>query len=379
MLSKLVNLRDFCYGLLLAPDPRLPDDWAYLPIPYAAHFLGPRRPGGPPAVPAHYGPRPPGRYPPAALARVLLAVGEEEAAPTARLITPDGALVGFIGGGAPRLYYHHDPVPPSSPLPPWGGAALPAARIPYPMEEVDRAIYELGGVAEARPLAPEMAALAEQGTFRDNLYPLFVAEFAAVLRGERDEEKREKLRALIRKTRFGAPGALSAFRGGLGAVLAGFPADVAALGALAAGIYSREGPERTGKTLVAALEAASFGFDRTTLARLRTHGREDRRAAERELREVMARRVEVSADAPGVVLPNIYVACSLPTALVRPQCDGGRLRVPPASFGAFNEILMSDILNPGKDATLAAMTAGIVDERHFITRPGEKIVIRQSP
>ena len=258
-------------------------------------------------------------------------------------------------------------------------AALPAARVPYPMEEVDRAIYSLGGVAAEAPLPPATAALAEQGVFRDNLYPLFVAEFAAVLRGERDAAIREELQKLVRKTRFGAPGALAAFRAGLRAVLAGFPPDIAALGALAAGVFSREGPERTGKALAAALEATAFGFDRTTLARLRARGREDRRAAERELREVMTRRVEASAEAPGVALPNIYVACSLPTALVRPQCDGGRLRIPSAMFGSFTEILMSDILNPGKDATLAAMTTGIIEEHRFIIRPGEKILIRQAP
>jgi hypothetical protein len=131
--------------------------------------------------------------------------------------------------------------------------------------------------------------------------------------------------------------------------------------------------------LGAALAERAFGFDRATLARLRALGGKDRAAAARDLRALMARRVDTSAPPPPEPLPNLYVACGLPTSLERPQCLGGKLRLAPASFGAYADVLLGDVLNPDKDATLAVATAGVVDDGAFILRPGEKIFIRPAP
>ena len=72
---------------------------------------------------------------------------------------------------------------------------------------------------------------------------------------------------------------------------------------------------------------------------------------------------------------TIRVACALPSDLPRPQCGRGHLRVPPAVFDEFVEILAADIFNPLKVATLGLMTAGVVDFGRFTTRPGERILI----
>ena len=72
----------------------------------------------------------------------------------------------------------------------------------------------------------------------------------------------------------------------------------------------------------------------------------------------------------------MYVACSLPTQVRRPQCFRRRLLIPPERYEEFISILAADILNPLKVASLGTTTAGVVDGSRFIIRPGERILVR---
>lgn len=402
VLYRLVNLRDMCYGVVLVPDESRPDEWAYFPVPYSPHFLPPRGAGAAPA--AYYGPRPEGRYPAAALAAVLAEANRRlasaktagKAAPCppiafgARLVDTAAQTVGFIAegraGGLPSgqpggLYFHHDPVGDAGGLP-WGGR--PEARVPYPFAELDRAIYEAGGVPERPPLPAAKVPLARAGLYRHYLYRLFVAEFAALLQDERDAEKRQALQALFRETRFNSPTSLAKFRETLRQVLADHPEDATAVRGLVVAAYARAGPAQMKTALAEAFDTAVFGFDRATLNRLRALGAEDPARLRGELGRLMEGQVELEGAARPAApegaepagIQNMYVACSLPTTVGRPQCIRRRLRMPADRFEPYVAILAADVLNPLKAATFAALTAGVVEGTRFVTRPGERIILR---
>jgi len=405
VLYRLVNLRDMCYGVVLAPNPERPQELVYFPVPYAAHFFAPADPERGPAATALYGPRPPGAYPPQALARVLAAANEEAGAaqdqvalvPRARLVFA-GSLVGFVAeavcgaaanckaAGGVGAYFFHDPVAGRQPKLSWAAVEAEAA-LPYEMLAVDRAIYEAGGVPARFPLPPAKAALAEKGLYQHRLYRLFLAEFAALLRDERDETTRRALKSVFQKTRFSSPASLADFRVELARVLPDFAKDADTIRGMVATLYARVGPAALKKALEEAFDATAFDFDRTTLNRLRALREAPK--VEFELRRLLQSQVELQTSgaardaspagespANAKSLMNMYVACSLPTEVRRPQCIRRRLRMPSDRYEDYVSVLAADILNPLKATTLGTMTAGVVDGFRFVARPGERILIR---
>jgi hypothetical protein len=398
VLYRLINLRDMCYGVVIAPKWLAgKEGWVYFPVPYSPHTLQPRSEAAEsgPAPTALYGPRPEGSYPPAALAKFLDEVNAAAAGPrtkrsqlrpSARLVNDRGVTVGFIAdtvcADAPAfragIFFHHSPAAASKSFP-W--ASAPVASIPYDMEAIDRAIYEAGGIPQRPPLPADKVALAERGLYHHRLYRLFVAEFAALLQDERNEKIRKALTGLFRKTRFSSPSSLTDFRRALGQILRDYPDDIDAVRSMVATTYSRVGPAALRKALEETFEATAFDFDRTTLNRLRALG--DQAKVEKELDRIMRAQVELGEGAassgddasPGNLL-NMYVACSLPSDVGRPQCVRKRLAMTPDRFAPYVSILAADVLNPLKTSTLGTMTSGVVDGARFVTRPGERIHIR---
>jgi hypothetical protein len=395
ILYRLVNLRDMCYGVVVEPARFAAPGWVYFPVAYAAHTLPAAESRGPAPV-ALYGPRPPGAYPAAALAEFLAQVeaagGRNRLHTRGRLVQPDGLVAGFIGeavcakglagaGGGAGLFFHHDPTPAGALA--WGGA--PVVAVPYDMGEVDGAVYAAGGVSQ-RPVLPEgKAELAARGLYRNRLYRLFVAEFAALLQSERDGPKRAAIGALIMRTRFSSPSSLAAFREQVHLLLLDFPDDAVAVRGLVAATFARVGPEALRKSLVEGFEATAYDFDRSSLNRLRALGGVG--LVEAELARIMRGRVSLEGGpggerAPAARIPNMFVACSLPSAVGRPQCVDAPgaarplLKMDADRFEPYVSILAADVLNPMKSSTLGAMTAGVVDGLKFVVRVGERIRVR---
>ena len=379
--ARLINLRGLCYALLVAPSWAAAGALAYLPVAPAPDVLND------PTPPLH-GPRPPGAYPAAALARLLAELdgaraarfGRGRATARACLRDPAGAAVGFIEEGS-GFFYHHDPAGPSpeGEQPPWGGA--PAAAVPHPTLAVDRAIFAAAGRPAPPALPEDKEILAEAARRRLRLYGLFTAEFAAFLAGERDRPLRRKLAALFEGFRFAEGPA--AFGRALAALLPGRPQDADAVRALAARALESGGglPKRRAR-LLAAFDEAVFAFDRVTLWRLRALPG-GAAAVEAELRGLMRPRVELALDGAAPPLPNIHVACALPSSAPRPQCAparrGGknrRLLLPEDRFAPFLSLLAADVLNPLKTFSLASAGSGVEDAASFIARPGETVRLR---
>jgi hypothetical protein len=199
---------------------------------------------------------------------------------------------------------------------------------------------------------------------------LFLAEFAASLRGERNGPLRQKLQRVITDTKFEDPASVASLRKRLTELLRGQPEDLRLVREAVATAYVTAPSDPAGVAL-ATLSATPFDFDRQTLARLQTLPRHEVVA---ELRALMGPRITaVSPDATVGISDNLYTECGGLPAGETSQCANGKLRVPTDLLDAYYDILAADVQNPGKTGLLAAASAGVFDPPDFIRRPGERL------
>jgi hypothetical protein len=365
----LINMRNLCYGVIISPTSTT---YAYLPVPYEPV---PRH------VPLTYGSRPLGKYPAETLMRVLSLLRPTPHHISTKILWTtclrdlDNYVVGFVGGiGAGRgLYHHHDPVNTSNI--PW--ADSPVAVVPYPFTAVDAAILDCAGTPDA-PLSDAADLLAAAGLYRHFMYRLFVAEFSALLRNERDLDVRARLSRLIRDTDFYRPAAIVSFRSKLSKINLS-SADLTTITDFISYYIVSSEPDISA-VVIKAIGVSAFDFDRTSLKKLRETGKANRKLMCKDLAELMSSRVLLTSDALVPTLSGVYVACALPTDVSRPQCSSdGRLRMPADKFKPYVSVLAADICNPSlsKDfgSALAMSASGLIDD-NFIARPGEHIVVR---
>ncbi|NBP52265.1 MAG: hypothetical protein EBU70_14005 [Actinobacteria bacterium] len=215
---------------------------------------------------------------------------------------------------------------------------------------------------------------------RNRLYRLFLAEFSAVLRRERNEALRGQLVAALEGTQYASAASVAQLRARLVELLGNYPDDLLTVRDAVARAYATA-PRDPGRAALAAVAATSFSFDRQTMARLRSLGSHD--AVVGALRALMAPRVlasEPHAEGPRASgkLANMYVSCAEESAVhdaAPGLCHGRRLVVPAERLGDFYDILAADVRNPGKTGLLAAVSAGVLDALDFIRRPGEHLDI----
>jgi hypothetical protein len=364
--ARLVDMRNRCYAVLLAPAPAgRAAGRVYFPVRRSAYPVD--------GTPALYGARPAVPLP----RELLLAAVEDfngflaqagEACPpvksTALLVDAGGRLAGFAAGPADSaLYFYHDPAgdPPAG----------PAIRLPYDPREVDGAILQAARAGP--PAAGEADPRARAAGLKNKLYRLFLAEFSAALRGERNAKVRRDLAAAVGATRFESPKSVAALRRRLVEVLQRHPDDLRAVREAVTRAYALS-PQDPAAAVVASLEATAFGFDFQTLARLRALGSHQETVA--ALRKTLAGRV-VAAEGPApAALENIYVACSEAGPTSKGQCVGRALAVPADRLDDFYDILAADVRNAGKAGLLAAVSAGVFEPLDFTRRAGEHLAVR---
>lgn len=393
--EKLVNLRGRCYGALVGRRAAAPETPKRKLGAGPGAFFFPVRESACAAdgVPVRFGPRPAALATESELLGFLSALNahavqaseakegrEEVFERTAVLVGATGQRIGFAVGdpAGSFLLAYHAPAPlddggTERGSPPRGG--IPRLSVPYDPLHVDTAIISARGGAPLTA-APEMSAETAAAAFTNRLYRLFVAEFAAVMKGERNDGVRKRLHAAIAATKFGAPKSVAAFRAALAAILKPFPDDLRTMGGLLQRELAR--PARNATTSVArALDASVFGFDYTTLKELRPKPHQEIVAA---VRRLIFPRVEVTRPgAPSAAPPeNLFAACTVDTHISRPQCYGGKLLVPADRLDGLIDILAADLANPGKAVQLT-LAAGVFDERILARRPGETLRLIEAP
>lgn len=375
--ARLVDMHNLCYAVLLRPRGSTADrSSVYFPVRRSAYPVD--------GTPAIYGVRPEGRLARADLTAAvedfnayLARSGEAYAAihPAAPIVDREGKLVGFVHtAGEESLYYYHDAV-----------AAEPtearAIQFPYDSREIDLAILT---AARGRPdgaTPPETAAdeQAKKANARNRLYRLFLAEFSAALRGDRNETIRRELTAVVKATRFESPKSVATLRRRLVEILRAFPDDLQVVREAVARAYITS-PQDPGAATLAALGATSFAFDRQAMARLRALTSQHEVAA--ALRDLLEPRVVAVPPGRWAATPgNIYVSCAeaprspAEAPAVQQQCVDRKLAVPEDRLADFYDILAADVRNPSKTGLLTAVSAGVFDPLDFIRRPGEHLSI----
>jgi len=367
--ERLVNLRNMCYGVFLrrSADAGL----AYIPVRQSAYTID--------GTPTVFGPRPPRALPATVLAaaiadinRFIAAAGEPynliERAAT--IVDDSGRAVGFVNEGSAPLHFFHD----AGLVEPDGVAVI---RFPYDSREIDLAIVaSLQKGADSMAAADSTAATrAAAADVRNRLYRLFLAEFSAVLRAERNEDLRAQLVSALKSTQYELATSVAALRRRLIELLHDYPDDLQIVRSAIARAYVTA-PQGPGGAAIAAIAATSFAFDRRTMARLRALGSQAETVG--ALRTLMAPRVTTSADMTGRTLANMYVSCAEKSAVhgtASGLCSGHRLAVPADRIDDFYDILAADVRNPGKTGLLAAISAGVLNSLDFIRRPGEHLDI----
>ena len=364
--GRLVNLHNMCYGVFLrrSADAGL----AYIPVRQSAYTID--------GTPTVFGPRPSKVLPATVLAaavadinRFIAAAGEPYALieRAATIVDNSGRAVGFVTSGSAPLHFFHD----AGPAEPDGVAVI---RFPYDSREVDLAI--VASLQKGAGGDSTTATRAAEADVRNRLYRLFLAEFSAVLRAERNEGLRAQLVAALKSTQYELATSVAALRRRLTELLCDYPDDLQIVRSAVARAYVTA-PQGPGGAAIAAIAATSFTFDRRTMARLRALGSHEETVG--ALRALMAPRVTTSADVAGRALVNMYVSCAEKSAVHGTTraglCAGHRLAVPADRIDDFYDILAADVRNPGKTGLLAAISAGVLNSLDFIRRPGEHLDI----
>jgi hypothetical protein len=382
VMTLLANMSNSCYGVILK---RADGDLAYIPVRYSAY--------PPDGTPVQFGARPAVSLPhPALLAAVaelnrhISADGEaySRITPAAILINADGDAIGFADGvDAARLHFYHDALDAPAARAAIATLAthnadtpkLPTINWAYDSREVDHAI--VAAMRAPQATADAASALRTATRSRNQLYRMFLAEFAAMLRADRNGALRARIHAAIVRTNFADTQSVSALRRALVELLAAHPEDLQAVRSAVTAAYINA-PHNPGAAAILAISASEFAFDRHTMVRLRalaTHA-----DVVTALKKLLEPRVSVVSratwDQDPKVAQNMFVACSGPDAgASTTQCINKQLILPADRVDDLYDILAADVRNPSKTAQLSAVSAGVFDSLKFIRRPGEHLTI----
>ena len=351
--TRLIDYHNMCYGVYLV---RRKSGRVYIPVARSPYPVD--------GTAATFGPRPVVPLLAADLAAAVADINQylvkakepcAQIVAAASLVDADGKVIGFAT--ASRLYFYHDASAEKAPA--------PIVKFPYDSREIDRAIA--GVLATGSPAPPPADPAAIQAAAKNRIYKLFVAEFAAALRGDRNEQMRGELAAALSETSFDAPASVAKLRRRLAELLRAYPADLAAVREAVGRAYVTYSRDPKSAAL-ATIGATMFEFDRKTLAALRALP--SAAATSAAVRKIMAPRVE-----PGKIgeIPNVTVACAA-ARTPQSQCAAGRLKVPADRIDEFYDLLAADVRAPGSDATILS-AGGVADTLEFVRYPGEMISV----
>jgi hypothetical protein len=340
----------------------------YIPVQYSVYPLD--------DTPVQFGPRPRIRLPLEALNFAISGLNTyitKTAEPFALLgqgvltniIDAAGQVVGFYEA-APPLYYYHDAIPRN---------ARPGKDIafPYSSQDIDDAIHTRRLPSENEENI-RIKKLADAALARNRLYRLFLAEFSAVLRSDKNTKLRTSLETAIMSTKFDSASSMTALRTMLGSLLGPYPEDLLAIRDVI--VRALEEGVEPKKLILQSISNSSFAFDRRTLTKLRslvTHS--EVVAALHVLMDPRILAVENKASPPPNQAQHIFVSCSEVSSIPSGQCSGRRLVVPADRIDDFFDILAADVRNPGKGGLLSALSAGVFDPLDFQRHPGEHLVV----
>lgn len=267
--------------------------------------------------------------------------------PTMNIVNKNRYIIGFIArnGISQSIYYYHDEI---------NEKDMNAIIFPYSTYEIDGSIIDtIKGISSKNA---RVVKLTEEGEKKNNLYRLFCAEFLSHIKKYKNTEIREKIKQILQtydKT------VISSFKQVL--IKLKDLVEIQDWELLRDILSSDSVYEQFDETI--------FLFDRQILTTFREL--KDPRLVIVELKKLMENSITIgtTSKASG----NIYVSCSESSVIPKPQCIRNKLEIPPDLVDIFYDILAQDILNPYSQIEHMSSTA--FNPLEFIKRSGEHIEI----
>ena len=212
---------------------------------------------------------------------------------------------------------------------------------------------------------------AKMAYYKNNLYKLFLTEFVAILKKNRNIKIRNNIIDLIKSTNFEDSKSTSLLRYKLTELLENNIEDLKKIRTIISQSYLFSNKKYIDIS-IEMINSSDFLFDLQLLNSLKQL--DSHEEIVNSLKVLMKNVIDVNTTySLNDEINNIYVACS--SSLDNNICKNNKLVIPYNKIDEFYDILASDIMNPYNTSLNILCISGIFDELEFIKRPDENIVI----
>jgi hypothetical protein len=209
---------------------------------------------------------------------------------------------------------------------------------------------------------------------QNRYYKYFIAEFSSILRNDKNESMRKKIKQLLSDTKFDETNSLTKLRINLIKLLDDYPSDLLIL----KDIISKSFVLIVGNQLdniINYINSTLFDFDKQLLYNLKKLEYNELIKKIKNIMEDHIKEIESTNSPENVTSNNIYISCGEKSIVNKSQCHGSKLLLPKDIIEDFYHILAMDIKNPTKTKLFTSLSAGIFDSMDFIRRDNEILEI----
>ncbi len=248
-----------------------------------------------------------------------------------------GVSTDYRNYGYVNIFYHK---PELTPLP-----DIPSVDIPYDVHDINTVISKNNHTTKYGDY--------EKYLYKNYMYRLFIAEFAYILRKNKNVELRTKIRSIISKS--------TVAYSQLSELLKDYPNDHTYI------LYVLQSDVKS--VILNIFDYTYFDFDKKLLKSLQLLNEANRI---KKLHELLSDRIAIVDNEP-ILMSNTYVSCEENTNMK--QCASNKLKMSTAGFESCLKILSEDVMLPLRCNMIFTMIHGTVNPLKFIERPLEIISI----
>jgi hypothetical protein len=208
---------------------------------------------------------------------------------------------------------------------------------------------------------------------QNRYYKYFIAEFSSILRNDKNEPMRKKIKSLLLETKFDETNSLTSLRINLIKLLENHPSDLIILKEIISKSFMAAINNQL-DNIINYIDSTLFDFDKQLLYNLKKLEYDE---LIKKIKNIMANHIkEQDSDESNIdKISNIYISCGEKSIINKVQCHGSKLLLPKSIIEDFYHILAMDIKNPTKTKLFTSLSAGIFDSMDFIKRDNEILEI----
>ena len=208
---------------------------------------------------------------------------------------------------------------------------------------------------------------------QNRYYKYFIAEFSSILRNDKNESMRKKIKSLLSGTKFDETNSLTSLRIGLITLLENYSSDLIILKEIISKSFMMTFNNQL-DNILNYIDSTLFDFDKQLLYSLK---KLEYNELIKKIKNIMEGHIKIQEqNEPNIdKISNIYISCGEKSIINKVQCDGSKLLLPRGIIEDFYHILAMDIKNPTKTKLFTSLSAGIFDSMDFIKRDNEILEI----